>query len=241
MKKSSPPCNVIPSSRWAAYASAGLATAFGSAGAMQAEIHYSGPVRAVFDVGTHSTQEGSFDLEGGERLVFDFGRFGAGRGSALFQIEGVYGDSLPESFRGSQPGGSGFAKYPAKLQRGDLISDGNFVAASGGFGVLADSHEHGASQWKGGPDQGFIGFRFDTGNGFQYGWVRVRKQADNSFIVVDYAWGDPGEAVTAGQRHSSPARPEKGSLGWLALGAAGLTAWRQARRAGRRDEPNDSH
>ena len=192
---------------------------------MQAEIHYSGPVRAVFNVGSHSTQEGTFDLEGGERLVFDFARFGEmrdvrpprfGRGSALFQMWGpVFNDSLAESFRGSQPGGSGYAKYPAKLQAGDLISDGNFVAASGGFGVLADSHEHGASQWKGGPDQGFIGFRFDTGSGLQYGWVRVRKQDDNSFIVVDYAWGDPGEAVKAGQRQSSPACPEKGSLGWF--------------------------
>jgi hypothetical protein len=230
MKKSTRPSTVIPSSRWAAYASAGLATAFGSAGAVQAEIHYSGPVKEIFDAGTHSTIEGSFAVEGGEKLVFDFGRFGAGRGSALFQIEGVFGDSLPESFRGSQPGGSGFAKYPAKLRTGDLISDGNFVVGSGGFGLLASSHERPGTQWKG-RDRGFIGFRFDLGSGFQYGWVRVRKMADNSFVVVDYAWGDPGDAVTAGEERT-PALPEKGSLGWLALGAAGLTAWRQARRAG---------
>src|SRR5450432_2737172 len=85
VKKSTRASNVIPSSRWAAYASAGLASAFGGAGAMEAEIHYSGPVKVNFDVGTHSTIEGSFALEGGEKLVFDFGRFGAGRGSALFQ------------------------------------------------------------------------------------------------------------------------------------------------------------
>src|SRR5690348_6432035 len=65
----------IPSRRWAAYASAGLATAFGSAGAAEAEIHYSGLVRAVLTAGTHSTTERSFALEGAERLVFDFGRF----------------------------------------------------------------------------------------------------------------------------------------------------------------------
>jgi hypothetical protein len=144
-----------------------------------------------------------------------FARFGAGRGSAFFNSV---------SFSGSQPGPYSYPRYVAKLHAGDLISDGNFVT---GFGTIADSHGHGL--WKG-HDGGFIGFRFDTGSGFQYGWARVRKMPDNSFILIDYAWGDPGDAVTTGERQSSPARPEEGSLGWLALGAAGLTAWRQARR-----------
>src|SRR5215471_5740379 len=150
VKKSNRRSTFIPAPRWAAYASAGLATAFGGTGAAEAEIHYSGPIRAIFNAGTHSTIEGSFALEGAERLVFDFGRFGAGRGSALFEMQGVFGDSLPESFRGSQPGGSGFVRYVERLLPGDLISDGNFAVGSGGaFGVLAKSHENGASQWKG--------------------------------------------------------------------------------------------
>jgi hypothetical protein len=211
---------MVPSSRWAAYASAGLATAFGSAEAVEAEIHYSGPVREVFDVGSHETIERSFALEGGARLLFQFARFGAGRGSAFLRSE---------SFRGSQPGPSSYPNYASKLGAGDLISDGNFVGGPDKFGTLADSHGHGL--WKG-RDPGFIGFRFDTGSGFQYGWVRVRKRPDNSFIVVDYAWGDPHEAVTAGQRHSAPSRPEEGSLGWLSLGAAGLIALRPERDDG---------
>ena len=231
MKKLRRPCSVIPSSRWAAYATAGLATAFASSQAVQAEIHYSGLVKSVFNVGTHSTIERSFPLESAERLVFQFARFGAGRGSAFVQMRGVFGDSLPESFRGSQSA-SGFVKYPTELGPGVLISDGSFVSGSGsGFGLLEDAQGHGP--WKG-RTQGFIGFRFDLGSGFQYGWVRVKKMTDNSFIMVDYAWGDPGEAVTAGQKQSAPERPEKGSLGWLALGAAGLTVWRQARRDRRR-------
>ena len=60
--------------------------------------------------------------------------------------------------------------------------------------------------------------------------MRVRKRLDNSFEVVDYAWGDPGDAVTAGQ--TSGALSDRGSLGWLSLGAAGVTAWRQARHVG---------
>ena len=46
----------------------------------------------------------------------------------------------------------------------------------------------------------------------------------NFMTMVDYAWGDPGDSVAAGQEASSAAPQENGSLGWLALGAAGLTA-----------------
>ncbi|HEY1768831.1 MAG TPA: hypothetical protein VGG02_01070 [Chthoniobacterales bacterium] len=212
---------IIPSSRWAAYASAGLATAFGSAEAVQAEIHYSGPVRAVLDAGSHETSERSFALEGGAHLRFQFARFRDGRGTAFVQSE---------SFRGSQPGTYSYPRFASKLSAGALISDGNFVGGPDKFATIADSHGHGL--WKG-RDHGYIGFRFNTGGGFQYGWVRVRKMADNSFIVMDYAWGDPGDAVTAGERQSSLALSGEGSLGWLATGAAGLTSWREARSAGR--------
>jgi hypothetical protein len=221
MKTSIGCSRIIPSSRWAAYASAGLATAFGSAEAVQAEIHYSGPVRAVLDAGSHETIERSFALEGGARLLFQFVRFRNGRGTAYV---------ASQSFRGSQPGTNSYPRFASKLSAGDLISDGNFVGGPGKFATMADSHQHGL--WKG-RDHGYIGFRFNTGGGLQYGWVRVRKMADNSFIVMDYAWGDPGDAVTAGERDSSAAFSAKGSLGWLATGAPGLTAWREARNAGR--------
>jgi hypothetical protein len=233
VKKSTCPCNVIPSSRWAAYASAGLATVFGGAGAVEAEIHYSGPVKQVFDVGSHSTVEHSFAVQSGVHLNFQFARFGAGRGSAFFSIDGA---AAGDSFRGMLSS-SGFAGYPSKLHPGDLISDGSFAPGSV-FGILAESVENGASQWKR-PGTGFIGFSFDTGSGLQYGWARVRTRRDNSFILVDYAWGDPGDAVVAGQKESSSAPQENGSLGWLALGAAGLTALRQTRRAGGGGELND--
>jgi hypothetical protein len=232
VKKSSGPRGVIPSSRWAAYASAGLATVFGCAPSVEAEIHYSGPVKEVFDVGSHSTTLRFFDLQGGARFLFDFARFGAGRGSAFFAIRSA---ALSDSVRASQSG------YPSKLHLGDPISAGTFFPGNE-FGVLAEQVENGASQWKR-PGSGFIGFRFDTGSGVQYGWARVRTKRDNAFILVDYAWGDPGEAITAGQMESSTAASKKGSLGSLALGAAGLDAWRQARGhgVGGGDEFSDSH
>jgi MYXO-CTERM domain-containing protein len=50
----------------------------------------------------------------------------------------------------------------------------------------------------------------------------------NTFEVVDYAYGDPGDVVLAGQK-SDDSAPALESLGGLALGAAGLLAWRRQR------------
>ncbi len=49
------------------------------------------------------------------------------------------------------------------------------------------------------------------------------------FELLDYAYADPGESITAGQRSSDEKAPDQGSLGWLALGALGLLAWRRRR------------
>jgi hypothetical protein len=90
---------------------------------------------------------------------------------------------------------------------------------------------------------GFVGFKFNNGAGTQYGWARVRISAGfphgHAFKVLDFAYGDPGERITAGQRPpgvseddqdiSDEEGPDEGSLGGLALGAVGLVAWRKSR------------
>jgi hypothetical protein len=63
---------------------------------------------------------------------------------------------------------------------------------------------------------GFIGFKFDTGAGVQYGWVRLKMtRAPMVWMnVIDYAWGDPGDRIRAGEIHSrtnkSAAVPDQG-------------------------------
>ena len=64
--------------------------------------------------------------------------------------------------------------------------------------------------------------------------------------MLDFAYGDPGERITAGegiprasedeQDISDDQRPDEGSLGGLALGAVGLLAWRKSRSRTARSE-----
>ena len=62
----------------------------------------------------------------------------------------------------------------------------------------------------------------------------MRGAPDNAFKVIDYAWADPGESINAGQTTESDQAadsvPQSGSLGLLALGAIGLSAWRRRRQ-----------
>jgi hypothetical protein len=54
------------------------------------------------------------------------------------------------------------------------------------------------------------------------------------FILVDYAWADPGDSIQTGQKKSGAtgqAVSKSGSLGLLATGATGLKAWRQQKAA----------
>jgi len=52
-------------------------------------------------------------------------------------------------------------------------------------------------------------------------------ERESGFKVLDYAFADPGEPIFAGQTSSDEQAPDQGSLGGVALGAAGLLAWRK--------------
>ncbi len=120
--------------------------------------------------------------------------------------------------------------YASKLASG--VGARPFVSHGGRLAVPPlDCCGYGyAAEWQQ-PGTGFVGFRLNDGSGIQYGWARIDVDGapGNTFTLIDYAFADPGERIRAGQTTESV--PESGgSLGLLALGCAGLLAWRARRQ-----------
>ncbi len=212
---------LLSQTRWLAYVAAAGATAVASADTAQAEIHYSGYVHDVFDGSSRVHRD--FRLSQGALLSFS--QFATS--SHLYDIP--YFNIKGAAVSNMRRGGSYFV---SRLGPRDPIAGGPF--ADGLIRCVLATAYGGGYFGEGG--LGYIGFKFNGGAGVQYGWVRVKVSGAprNRFIVLDYAWGDPGDEIVAGQRRSaasSKPAPDEGALGLLALGGAGLVAWRRKARA----------
>jgi hypothetical protein len=214
----------IAKTRWAAYATAGAATALAGSQSAEAAIHYSGLLHVEFP--PHRDTLKTFQLMGqpGRSLYFWHVT-----GQARLGVIGAF----LVSFGGRSIGSSD--RYVSKLSFGQNISSGEFWPYEFGF-MATGSNTYWAWAERG---TGYAAFRFNSGSGLQYGWIRVTMAGPplNGFLVTGYAYADPGEPIRAGQRSSNEMVPEEGSLGWLALGAVGLFAWRKSRsRSARLEE-----
>ena len=237
----------IGKTRWAAYATASAATALAGSHSAEAAIHYSGRLDVPFP--PHTDYARTFPLDQAGDFIY-FARFETGRfanlaysarnrsaatNPAYFRVYGI----ASAKFRGFRP--YTYYVYVSKLPFGENIRGGPFtslgVDGSGGFlDRLGYGGSH--SQWAN-RGVGYVGFRFNSGAGIQYGWARVlmKGHPENAFKVRDYAYADPGEPIKAGQISSDEMVPEEtdaivpqeGSLGALAMGAAGVLAWRKSR------------
>jgi hypothetical protein len=206
----------LSSRRWLSYAAAGAATAVTGASSAEAEIHYSGEVNITFHVNNVFLKSHTAPLSGGAFLRFYQVRSFSGV-TNLFEVEGATASGA----RATQ------FLYASRLRAGQVISRGPFEDDAG-F-VLVNHYGSGRFAGSG---TGFIGFKFDLGKGPQYGWARIQEHKEGGYVVVDYAWGDPGDKVKAGAtslRSAADAVPATGSLGLLALGGSGLLAWRKSR------------
>jgi MYXO-CTERM domain-containing protein len=225
--------NSISTGRWTAYAAAAAASGFAPTHTAEATIHYSGLVNQ--NIIDNRAVIFPLDPAGGSFLARHSNNYYGPRragGGAFFRIYGAQSASVNGIY-----GGRNFPiVFPYKLDLGYTISAGHFTSQhlksidpNLAYDYMSSTFD---SEFGYFLERGFglVGFKFNNGAGVQYGWVRVKMTGGlkNTFKVVDYAYGDPGDVVLAGQK-SDDSAPGLESLGGLALGAAGLLAWRRRR------------
>jgi hypothetical protein len=218
-------------SRWAAYAAAAVASSFAAAHSAEATIHYSGLINQK--IGNNDTEFFPLGDDGNVVLV----QVPYKQGSSSVQFIGSAFCYASGAVSAGVNGGLFLtcltSRDPASvsaLKVRDNISSRPFFS---GLGVLATNNVyencHARGQFG---DRGIhlLGFKFNNGEGVQYGWARLKMlgRPFNRMQLIDYAYADAGERISAGQK-SKDSAPALESLGGLALGAAGLLAWRHGR------------
>lgn len=219
--------NSITNGRWTAYMAAAVATSL-VANSAEAEIHYSGPINRKIAGGRQlhiplGSEAGSF-------LIWHaWGPYGSTSRSPEVGFELYAGSpSVNGFFPFGRPLGGGASV--SNLDRGDAMSARPFVPYGGVMLSNSCGCTHGSRGQFREEGTGFVGFKFNNGAGDQYGWVRVKMLGGGVGKLMDFAYGDPGEKVVAGQMESHNSGPGLESLGGLALGAAGLLAWRRGKQ-----------
>ncbi len=232
MKKKSQVRCAVKAARWASYAVAGAATVMAAAEESEGAILYSGPINTPVTT-SHSAIIRTLisSSNQGPLVLGNFYHFNA-RNTAQFRM--LPGGTVNGQVRGIVAGSFSYA-YASKLAAGANIVGGPFNH-SGIPNTMAKHHGRASSftnnsQFTNKENGDFLGFEFNLGGGEQYGWARVNMttgQTQNLFMVVDYAYGTVGQAITAGQEVATT--PEPASLGLLAIGAVGLLAFRKSKR-----------
>jgi hypothetical protein len=203
-------------------------------------VPFRGPVQIDLD------NDGQFDFSL-SNVNFKTQTAGAGRrpgapplGSGSFDV-GLQLSPLHDGNEGIQLGTHYGNLCAAAVPRGAQIGQGRpFVAGKLVLSGLSGTSEGRAfCNWSTG-DSPFLGVRFMDAQGQpHYGWVRISIRMDYSTVIKAYAYETtPNTPITAGTlggpapkaRLAEPphlAMPEPASLGYLALGANGLAAWRR--------------
>jgi hypothetical protein len=194
LRKQQRKINSITNGRWAAYMAAAAATTLAGADSAKAAIHYSGLLNQK--IGPRDAVTFELDPDGGSFVVSHFNFVGGSSnynagGEAYFGIDG----GVSASVNGVSINCGDDLVCASKLERGAVISEQPFAPDGG---ILA--FEHYFNGWYSYGEFldrgiGLVGFKFNNGGGDQFGWVRVKMMGGlkNTFEMVDYAYGDPGD------------------------------------------------
>jgi hypothetical protein len=223
--------------RWGAYAAAGIATMAGAPACADADV-----IHTVYNQHIEDP-----DTSGSSPSTFSAALAAGPTGQAILRFRhmansshiGIAWASLFTN--GTATGGlagqttQGY-RYPYNLPYGQPIQLIGQFTVGDGLGTLAYDAGYPNTQF-GSAGTAYVAFRFNVGNGTQFGWARLTMDGRtatlaNAYDLVEVAYAGPGESLSVGSLTSGggAAVPESGSLGLLALGAVGLLTWRRFRR-----------
>jgi hypothetical protein len=223
------------SSKLASYAvtATGVAATLGGAQMAEAGIIWSG------------IQNVSVPYNAGVPTIIDFAFAGSGLTSGArtqfrFAVESYYGNY---DFAKGGVGSNNYSQFAYKFPVTDGILDKDTLISDDLFLPLGDNRSRSINfldVYRGGgydgPQDRYLGVRFNPGSGVRYGWINYRGILDansktiSELTIVSWAFDSSGAAILAGQ---TAAIPEPSGLAMVALGGLAV-AGRRWRRIGQK-------
>lgn len=235
MKRKSSPAKTsgqINEKRLAAYTAAAGAALLAAAPA-DAAIQYSG----VVDVRVSNNNSAFIDIDGDATNDLNFWH------TDLHFFNSSWNDIGDIQYK-RYVSGDGFSNlngvsfvntygWPSNLAQGLIIDGSNNWANNNGtllkklvverysYGTLFNTRIFYSGNFM---SQGYLGIRFDPGDGAKYGWIHVATAASDRYTIDGWAYDDSGQSIVAGQ---TTVVPEPTGIALFAAGAATIMARRR--------------